>query len=247
MTATSKRRSMYMKNRKKLAVLMMWAAIASAGLAYLPVAAHQGTGQRGGPGASGTGDVNAANLAAAIAALPADPLSDAEREGILYVREEEKLAHDVYTVLYEKWGLQIFANIAASESTHMAAMALLIDRYGLEDPVSDKPGVFTNPELQKLYDDLVAKGTKSLIDALEVGAIIEEVDIVDIQEYLKDVDNEDIELVYKNLLKGSRNHLRAFVSTLERYGVEYKPQFLSPEEYEKIVTSPTEQGNAGGG
>ena len=93
----------------------------------------------------------------------------------------------------------------------------------------------------------MAKGTKSLIDALEVGATIEEVDIVDIQEYLKDVDNEDIKVVYENLLKGSRNHLRAFVSTLERYGVEYKPQFLSPEEYEEIVTSPMERGNAGGG
>lgn len=236
-----------MRNRKRLVAILTLAAVTLGGLAYLPVLAHQGAGQGGGSGAAGTGDVNTSNLAATIAALPTDPLSDTEREGILYVREEEKLAHDVYTVLYEKWGLNIFANIAASESTHMAAMKLLIDRYGLDDPATEELGVFTNPDLQKLYDDLVAKGTKSLIDALEVGATIEEVDIVDIQEYLKDVDNEDIKVVYENLLKGSRNHLRAFVSTLERYGVEYKPQFLSPEEYEEIVTSPTERGNAGGG
>lgn len=236
-----------MRNRKRSVAILMLAAVTLGGLAYLPVLAHQGAGQGGGSGAAETGDVNTSNLAATIAALPTDPLSDTEREGILYVREEEKLAHDVYTVLYEKWGLNIFANIAASESTHMAAMKLLIDRYGLDDPATEELGVFTNPDLQKLYDDLVAKGTKSLIDALEVGATIEEVDIVDIQEYLKDVDNEDIKVVYENLLKGSRNHLRAFVSTLERYGVEYKPRFLSPEEYEEIVTSPTERGNAGGG
>lgn len=232
-----------MKNRTRLAAIVTLAALALAGLAYLPVLAHQGAGQGSGPGAAGTGDVNTSNLAATIATLPADPLSDAEREGILYIREEEKLAHDVYTVLYEKWELDIFANIAASETTHMAAMKLLIDRYALDDPATEELGVFTSPALQKLYDDLVAKGTKSLIDALEVGATIEEVDIVDIQGYLKDVDNEDIKLVYENLLKGSRNHLRAFVSTLERYGVEYEPQYLSQEEYQEIITSPMEQGN----
>ncbi len=235
-----------MRYRKKTAAIMMLAAVTLLGIAYLPVLAQQGAGQGGGPGAAGTGDVNTSNLAATIATLPVDPLSEAEREGILYVREEEKLAHDVYTVLYEKWGLQIFANIAASETTHMAAMKLLIDRYGLDDPATEELGVFTNPKLQKLYDDLVAKGTKSLIDALEVGGIIEEVDIVDIQGYLKAVDNEDIKLVYENLLKGSRNHLRAFVSTLERYGVTYEPQFLSQEEYQGIVTSPMERGSGGG-
>ncbi|MCD5407749.1 DUF2202 domain-containing protein [Candidatus Bipolaricaulota bacterium] len=166
--------------------------------------------------------------------------------GILYMREEEKLALDVYTYLYEKWGLPIFSNIAASEKTHVAAMGLLLERYScLEDPMSEEPGVFTAPELQKLYDELAARGSESLVEALKVGALIEEVDIVDIQGYLEKVDNEDIKLVYESLLKCSRNHLRAFVATLENYGVTYEPQVLSPEEYQEIITSPMERGTAG--
>ncbi len=234
-----------MKTWKRIALAVTLGALVVTGLGYIPILAGQGPG--GPPTQASDEDytsVNVGGLKALLEELPLQPLSDEEKAGIIYVREEEKLAHDVYIALYEKWGLPIFANIAASESTHMAAMKLLIDRYGLDDPAKTEPGEFTNPELQKLYDDLVAKGNKSLVDALKVGATIEELDIVDIRGYLSKTDNEDIKLVYENLLKGSRNHLRAFVSTLRRNGVEYQPQFLSPEEYQEIITSPRERGNS---
>ena len=45
---------------------------------------------------------------------------------------------------------------------------------------------------------------------LLVGALIEEVDINDIQKELDEhVDNQDIVFVYDNLINGSYNHLRA--------------------------------------
>ena len=90
-------------------------------------------------------------------------LDAVEVAGLLYMREEEKLARDVYLTLYEKWEMPIFQNIANSESTHMEAIETLIDRYNLEDPAAGKDaGVFTDQTLQGLYDQLVAEGSQSL-------------------------------------------------------------------------------------
>jgi hypothetical protein len=178
------------------------------------------------------------------AALTAD-----EVNGILYMREEEKLARDVYLALHDLWGLPIFQNIAASEQTHTDAVAVLIARYELEDPAAGKDsGQFVDVTLQALYDELVQTGGRSLADALKVGAAIEEIDILDLEEWLSKTDQSDIRLVYSNLMKGSRNHLRAFVSTLARYQEEpYEPAYLPQEEYDGIVGSAIESGRNGGG
>jgi len=179
--------------------------------------------------------------------IPVGELSEAETEGLLYMREEEKLARDVYLTLYEEWGMPTFRNIADAEQTHMDAIGTLIERYGLEDPVaSNDIGVFTNSTLQDLYDQLVEEGSESLASALRVGAAIEEIDILDLQEYIAQTDKADIQQVYENLTRGSRNHLRAFVSRLERETEEpYEPQCLSQDAYDAIVNSPTERGGEG--
>jgi hypothetical protein len=158
-------------------------------------------------------------------------LSEAEAEGLSFMREEEKLARDVYLMLYEQWGIRIFQNIAKAEETHMSAIAGLLERYGLPDPAEDTAvGVFTNPELQALYDQLMEEGSQSLADALRVGALVEEVDIVDLEDYIEQTDNEDVLLVYQNLLKGSYNHLRAFTSNLEKQtGEIYQLQLLESD------------------
>ncbi len=178
-----------------------------------------------------------------MGSISSSELSEDEREGILFIREEEKLARDVYLTLYEKWQLDIFDNIARSEQTHMDAVKTLIERYGLPDPVINEIGRFKNPELQELYHKLIEMGSKSLVDALKVGAMIEELDIKDIAGYLEKTDKKDIITVYENLMKGSRNHLRAFVSTLEKHGAAYTPQFISLEEFNEIVSSPMETGS----
>ncbi len=177
-----------------------------------------------------------------------ETLSEIEKEGLLYMREEEKLAHDVYAFLYEKWGQKIFTNIASSEQTHTDAVKSLLDQYSIDDPSTQtKAGEFQNEDLQALYDQLVAQGEISLIEALKVGITIEEVDIVDIQKYIKDVDNEDIILVYENLMRGSRNHLRAFAKNLNNQGESYTAEYLSEEEYEAIIAEEVEKGNGGFG
>lgn len=140
------------------------------------------------------------------AAEPADTSVEAQ---LAYLIEEEKLAHDVYTVLGDLWGTQIFTNIAASESTHQDAVAALLPVYGVDDPRATATGVFTDPALQELYDTLVARGSTSAADAIQVGITIEETDIADLTTALENAP-ADVRIVLERLLKGSQNHLSAF-------------------------------------
>ena len=170
--------------------------------------------------------------------VPADlgDLNEADQAALIFMREEEKLARDVYVVMYELWGLPIFQNISSSEQSHTEAVKTLLDGYNVPDPAQDEVGVFTNPELQGLYDELIVQGSQSLAEALRVGAAIEEIDILDLQEWLAQTDNTDIQHVFNNLLQGSNNHLRAFTSTLmTQTGETYQPQFMSPDAYQAII------------
>ena len=164
-------------------------------------------------------------------------LTAEEIDAILFMREEEKLARDVYLFLYEVHPLRPFLNISKSEQAHMDAMLYLIDTYGLEDPVGDNPeGKFENAELQQLYSDLIERGSKSREEALAVGALIEEVDIIDLRNAMDEsVKNEDVIRVFENLCKASENHLRAFVRVLGMYNVDYQPELLEKAEFDRIL------------
>jgi hypothetical protein len=194
----------------------------------------------GGPGKPA--DLPCDGLGTYMATLPVEPLSDIEKDGLLFTREEEKLARDVYIAMAAKWGNRVFTNIAAAEQSHMDAVAFLLARYELADPAEGNgPGVFSNERLQALYVSLVEKGAVSLVDALAVGATIEDLDLADVEQLLEDADNVDVDTLMQNLAKGSRNHLRSFVGLLEALGVTYAPQFLDAAEYEEIVTTPPER------
>jgi len=170
-------------------------------------------------------------------------LSDEEISGLVLMREEEKLARDVYLKLYEIWGSRIFYNVAESEQTHTNAVKVLLDRYNIEDPVKDDSiGVFTSQELLKLYEDLVSDGSSSLLNALIVGATIEDLDIKDLNDLLEKTDNEDITIIYNTLVRGSRNHLRAYVKQINYNGGSYSPKYISQEEFNTIISSPQETG-----
>ncbi|MBT8378148.1 MAG: DUF2202 domain-containing protein [Ignavibacteria bacterium] len=138
-------------------------------------------------------------------------LSIEERNGLIRMRVEEKLARDAYITLGEIWSVRIFQNIQKSEQRHMDAMKRLIDIYEIPDPAeNDAVGIFSLIEFQKLYDELVQKGTASYNDAMLVGREIEELDISDLENQLLIVDNPDIKIVYENLKAASERHLKAF-------------------------------------
>lgn len=174
---------------------------------------------------------------------PTASITDAERTWLLHMREEEKLAHDVYVTLGARWGLHIFNNISTSEQTHTDAVRASLERYSITDPVKDLGvGIFTLPDIQKLYSDLVQKGSLTAVDALTVGATIEDLDIHDLTQALEESKASDIRTTYANLQKGSRNHMRAFVRQLKINGTDYAPQFISAAEYSIILSTPQERG-----
>jgi hypothetical protein len=170
-----------------------------------------------GQGFGNGGQKGAADCLGATTVASVQDLSAIEEEDILKIREEEKLALDVYRVLYAEWNLRIFDNIAASEQRHFDAIGKLIRRYGLEDP-AQAAGVFTNQDLQALYDELVAQGKMSVLEALQVGVRIEMLDIADLETALQNTAKKDIERVYTNLQNGSYSHLDAFESHIEAIG-----------------------------
>lgn len=177
----------------------------------------------------------------ALGTAPLGTLTDEEKASLVYMVEEEKLAHDVYTALAGTWKSGVFEQIANSELRHMGSVSMLLDRYGVADPTEGaKEGTFINKDLKALYDKLVAEGKASLAAAYKVGATIEDLDIADLGKALKVVKNEEVARVYENLLIGSENHMNAFYTQLKAQGGEYAPQYMGADLFNQII-----EGNAG--
>lgn len=157
------------------------------------------------------------------AATSLTELSEAEIATLKWMREEEKLARDVYIELNAFWPAQIFVNIAESEQRHFDALGEKLELYGIEDPATDQIGVFTDPALQALHDELLALGVVSRVAALEVGVTIEETDMIDLQAAIDGTTSVPLRVTYENLLKGSEHHLASFIKELEAAGIVYEP------------------------
>lgn len=144
-----------------------------------------------------------------------------ETAGILFMREEEKLARDVYAYLYTKYKLPVFLNISKSENAHVSAILRLMTGFNLPDNSSNTAGVYVNTNLTDLYKQLIDMGNLSEIDALKVGILIEQTDISDLKKELLSVQNASVKTVYTNLMAGSDAHLKAFSWNLKIRGVVY--------------------------
>jgi hypothetical protein len=165
----------------------------------------------------------------------ATALTSRGKEGLLFVREEEKTARDLYTSLYEKYNLPTFRDLARSEQSHMDQAKAIIDKYGLTIPGKDERGVFQNQTLQKIHDEFLTKGLSSDQDALKVAATFEEISIMDLEKELAVTEAADVKAMYQGLLAGSQKHLRSYVTDLKDQGIKYDPQLLERDEFEKIV------------
>lgn len=161
-------------------------------------------------------------------------ITNTEREGLILMREEEKLAGDVYAYFYQKYSLRPFTNINKSEVQHSNAVLRLLNYFGIPDPALNEVGKFTNPDIQALYNKLITDGSTAT-NALAVGAFIEEYDIADLRKLIAETSNTDIKRVYTNLLNGSYNHIKAFTRVLAGRGVTYTPQIISVEELNAII------------
>jgi len=218
--------------------------VATAAAAFVVGCGGGGDGAVAAPlGGTAQATRSTAVLETTLATIAPAALSTDEATSLVFMREEEKLARDVYAAMFSLWGGNVFQNIGASEQVHMDAVKLLLTRYALPDPAATTlPGQFNNTMLQGLYDALVANGQLSLVAALQAGAEIEDLDIRDLRSIKATIDNADLLLVYENLEKGSRNHLRAFHDNLLRQGASYTPKYITQAEYDAIVNSPKERG-----
>lgn len=168
-------------------------------------------------------------------------LSQNEKDDLLFLREEEKLARDVYLYSFDKYGTLIFKNIASSESSHMNSVLMILNTYNLEDPAFESRGIFKNTELQEIYNQLTILSDKSLLDALKVGNIIEDLDIRDLGLNEKRTEKSDLLNLYQLLKCGSRNHLRNFNSQLISNSGAYLPAYITLTEFENIINSTNEK------
>ncbi len=202
----------------------------------------------------GTGDeMSLKNLTTTVDStinnFPYDSLNADETAGILFLREEELVAHDVYASFNVLFPSPIFANITASELQHSELVLALITKYGLADPAdAHVAGMFSNADLQILYNDMIEAGNDSLQAAIMVGALIEETDIQDLNEQIALIDgNDDIAFVYDKLLNGSIRHLKAFTKyLLVHYNVVYIPQVLNQTEYDALLATANHPGPGNG-
>ena len=170
------------------------------------------------------------------------PTAD-EATDLAYMREEEKFARDLYLRFAESWEAAPFAFIANAEQSHMDAMLRLLRKYRLPDPAAGAVvGEFTDAELQALYAVLLQKGLTSELDALMVGGLVEEVDLLDLEVSLSRTTKADLQRAYANLACGSRNHLRAFAASIKvATGVPYVAQSMPQAAVDAILAQPWER------
>jgi hypothetical protein len=193
-----------------LAASILAVAMIGAGIGIGIVASNQNSDGNG--ESSSTTPESSVSASATPGETQAAPVAEKStlEANLAYLIEEEKLAHDVYTVLGEMWGSKTMMNIVNSEDTHESQVLAVLANYGFADPRSSEVGVFVNAKLQDLYDTLIAQGSQSERAAMEVGVIIEETDIRDLQIAIDQIDNADIDAVLTSLLNASENHLAAF-------------------------------------
>jgi hypothetical protein len=191
-------------------------------------------GGRQGPNGSGGMSLHDGLGDPAALVTAGDSLSSVDTASLVFMVNEEKLAHDLYVELGDAWDLRVFENISSAEQQHMDAVRSLLDAYGADDPTDGlAAGEFSVPALQDLYDTLLAEGLESSTQALAVGALVEETDIADLRD--RATNEAAIDTVFSSLESGSENHLRAFVMNLDRAGVDYEAQVLSDSEVSRIT------------
>lgn len=166
--------------------------------------------------------------------ITGEMINEQDKSALSFMLEEEKLARDTYFYLDSVWSINQFANIKYSEQDHMNAVEGLLKSYDI--PYQIEPmGVFQDTLLQSLYNQFITDGVQSKSNALIIGATIEDLDIVDLKNFISKTNNQNLIAVFANLECGSENHLRAFIKGLNKEGGAYTPQYLTQSEYDIII------------
>ncbi|MBX7044179.1 MAG: DUF2202 domain-containing protein [Ignavibacteria bacterium] len=167
-------------------------------------------------------------------------ISGSDKANLSRVMQEEKLAHDFYSEMNKLYSIRVFENITSGEKMHMDHVLNVMNTYGIENPVDgDKSaaGVFADEKFTVMFGDMTSAGATSVEAALLEAAKFEDMDIAGLTELEKGTESACMKQMYGKLIKGSGNHLRAFVKNLNRRGIEYTPVYLSKDKYNEIMNS----------
>ncbi len=169
--------------------------------------------------------------------MPKEDLSLAEKTWMTKIALEEKMAYDFYYMMFNKWNEPAFMRIMNAELRHKTLMVRMLEKYGLSNPIDDsKIGQYTDNGLQRTYNSLLSKGNQSLKDAMIAAAGLEEQDYMDLQQALDTTDNADLRLAFRQMKRGSANHLRAMVFQLKNlYDYDYEPQHLDKSTFDSLM------------
>jgi len=179
--------------------------------------------------------------------LPVSALDAQEKQALIDLYEEERVAFELYEGFNAQYDLRPFANISSSEQRHREMMADLLKSFDIVPPKSPGKGKFENPELQAIYNQLSAEGKVSVEKALAAAALVEETDIRDLEQVAKASDSKEVKDTCELLIAASENHLRAFVRNLESRDVTYIPQVLAEKQFKEIIDEEMSRGGKGQG
>lgn len=170
--------------------------------------------------------------------------TEQEKYDLILTLQEEKVAYDFYSEMYNKYNQKVFGNVMEAEKTHQEHVMSLINSLNIDiGDFSNTPGEFSSKEMIDQYNMLIEIGGYSFTDALRAATKYEEQDLSDLRRYSSQADNENIKSLYQCLEKATGNHLRAFVKNLKKEGINYKPKVLSEEDYKAIINSENEKGD----
>lgn len=169
-------------------------------------------------------------------------LSADEIEFLFALREDEKMARDLYTVFAAKYSTapQI-DRIAAAENSHIAYVEAVLDYYEISYPAMTAAGLFEDAKRQAIYNELADK-SGTLLEVYATMAAVEEESVSAYKSVQSEITNENIALVITNMIKASSNHLKAAVCQIIVGGSTYTPLYLSAEEFGTIVNLPYQNG-----
>lgn len=191
--------------------------------------------------ADGVSTLTRANVAPVLGVTA--PLSADEIEFLFAIREDEKVARDLYTSFSALYPASVqIAKIKTAEDSHIACIEAVLDYYEISYPAMTATGVFEDAERQALYNDLVDKSA-TLLETFGTMAVIEEETVLAYKSVQSEITNENISLVVANMIKASSNHLKAAVRQITALGGSYTPSYLSAEEFDAIINSSFQNGN----
>lgn len=175
-----------------------------------------------------------------------DPLTTDEIEFIYAVREDEKLAHNLYIYFVTQYPTaRQLANIGNAEINHITTIERVFTYYEIDFPTLGQPGVFTDENRQAIYTRLTAQGS-TLHEAYQVMAALEEENIVIYSKVASELTNPNLQLIINNLAQSSENHFKVLVNQITAWGSIYTPTLLEASQYEEILDSVFQPGNCYG-